>query len=439
MGKVRYIPAMVFTLGMFLSVAVAADERAEYRQGITAFKKSDYAQALQYFQRAEKQGMKSVSLFYNLGATHYRLGNYDASIHYFTSIRTDAEWGALAEYNLGLVAERQNIPGRAERHYRKAYNQTDSEQVKKLARARLNALSGASATTGTDNWTIYLSGAVGRDDNPALVEDTQLPPASGADTFLETIGNVSGYLHGGYDDGVRLSASIYNRSYSDMSEFGIAGIDVGIFLDDESNNWRLVRGVRANSYWIDGTQYSTGGSLLLQATQRAQGVSLDIKNDLAFIKGGSAFEYISGIRNRFNLDLFQRQSAGEWRIGYKNEINDRDDLTTADDQFFSYSPIRHSVYGQVRRHLSDQWTLRTRLEFRNSQYRDDNREVDSETGVITEKGRKEDRLDASVLIRYSVNNTFSTFAEYRYTDNNTNFDRFSYQSNQVMLGVDAIF
>lgn len=443
---IRTMLAMILAFGLVLSTDIAADTRSDYQQGMAAFKDANYQQALRHFQQAEERGMSSVTLHYNLGATHYRLGNYEKSKSYFTRASGDPKWGALAEYNLGLIAERQKNNRQAVRHYKNAYKKSDSEKVKQLANQRLNELTGSSAAGVADEWAVYLSGALGRDDNPALVQDTQVATTSGADTFLETIGYVSGYLSGGYDDGVRLSGSFYSRNYSDMSEFSLTGLDVGIFLDSQSDNWRFVRGARVNSYWIDGNQYSTGGGIVLQATQRHQGAKLDIKNELAYLSGGTAFDYISGIRNRFNIDLFQKINGGIWRIGYRNEFNDRDDLfltgdpaTTDDDQFFSYSPMRHSLYGQIGRELSESLSLRTRLEYRKSQYSDANREVDAETGAVTAARRDEDRIDLSALLRYSINKTVSTFAEYRYTDNDTNFDRFTYKSNQFMVGIDAIF
>lgn len=442
MRDMRSKSAML-VLGLTLSMAaLPADERTAYREGLEAFQNTDYGLALRHFQQAEQAGLGGVRLYYNLGVTHYRLGHYEEARDYFSRIQNDAEWGALAEYNLGLIAERQDDFIRAAEHYRAASRKTDSEKIRALAQSRLDLISGLE-TDSTDDagggWVVYLSGTAGHDDNPALVEQTQLLTASGSDAFMEVIGNASGYLRGGPRDGIRLSAGFYGRRYNDMDEFNVSGVDAGIYLDDEGGNWRFVRGLRVNNYWIGGEQYSTGGNLVLQVTRRHNAVSLDIRNDLGYLSGADTFAFISGFRNRLSIDLFQNWAGGQWRIGYINEYNDRDDLEPGDGQFFSYSYLGHSVYGELRKFFGARWSLQARLEYQTNQYFDDNRVIDLQTGDVKEARREEDRITAATVLRYSVNNAFSVFGEYRYTDNDTNFDRFTYQSNQIMLGLDTVF
>ncbi len=439
MRNFRIITAILFASGLLFSTALSADERSAYRDGISAFKNSDFPLALEYFQQAESDGLNTVALHYNLGSTHYRLGHYDEAAEYFRNIQNDSKWGALAEYNLGLVAERQNDLELAAKHYHQAYRKANSEKVRELAQARLRAISGDAAASQPGNWITYLSAAFGNDDNPSLTQDTQVLDDSGADSFAEVIGNVSGYLSGSPGDGVRLNGSLYSRRYSNMNEFSVSGIDLGIYLEDRTDNWLFVKGVRVNNFWIDGVQYSTGANVMFRATQQHKAVNLDIRNDLGFLDGGDTYDFIGGIRNRLTLDLYRRSETVEWRLGYRNEYNERNDLETEQGQFFSYSPMRHSIYGQLRNDLSEKTSLRTRLEYRKSLYPEDNIEIDPETEAVTEMTRDEDRVEFSALLRYTFNRTFGVFSEYRYTDNDSNFSRFSYQSNQVMLGLEAIF
>ncbi|MDQ2076910.1 tetratricopeptide repeat protein [Marinimicrobium sp. ABcell2] len=439
MRTIRVVPVVLLALGLLCSMAVSANDRTAYREGIAAFQNSDFSQALEYFQQAEAKGLRTVALFYNLGSTHYRLNQYDESSTYFQRIRDDSQWSALAEYNLGLIAERQEDLKLATKHYQAAYRKADSDRVRDLAQARIKAITGSAATKESGNWLVYLSGAVGSDDNPALTQDTQVVDDSSADSFAEIIGNVSGYLSGTPGNGVRLSGGLYSRQYNEMSEFSVSGVDVGLYLDSQTKNWSFVRGARVNNFWIDGNQYSAGANVMLRATQRNRMVNLDIRNDLGLLNGGADYEFISGIRNRLTLDLYHRNDALEWRLGYRNEYNARGDLETEQGQFFSYSPMRHSVYAQLLNEFSDEITLRTRVEYRKSLYPEDNIEIDPETDAVTQMTRDEDRVDFSALLRYSFNKTFSVFSEYRYTDNDSNFGRFSYKSNQMMLGLEAIF
>lgn len=433
----RSIKAFIWILPVLFLSSALADGRDSYREGMESFKNQQYQQALVYFQEAERAGFEGPTLAYNLGATHYRLGNYDSAARHFRRLQGDPEWGALAEYNLGMIAERQNNPRAAERHYREALAQADSPKMETMAGRRLQGLAGEKPRATAPGWVGYLSGALGVDDNPALVDDTRLPPGEDDDTFVEVIGSVSGYLQGNRNGGLRLDANFFSRNHDDADQFDVSGVSGGLTLVNTHGAWRLEQGLRLQSYWLDGDQYSLGGSLVLAGERDLGEMTLHLKNDLATIDGGSDFDYVSGWRNRFDAALSRDYGSVEWRFGYRNEYNDRDDLDTG-AEFFSYSPIRHALYGKVDFRLAPEWTLRTRVEYRDSNYRDDNEQLDVNNNLIVRE-RDEQRTRASVSLRYAFAERFSVFGEYRYTDNDANFDRFNYESNQFMVGVDAVF
>ncbi len=431
-------PNLLAVLMLLIAFAASGSESDEFRQGTAAFRGGYYSEALYHFQQAERLGLRSVALNYNLGAAHYRLGDYSESARYFQRLRGNSEWGALAEYNLGLIAERQQASDRAREHYQAAVRKARADRVKQLALARLQALDPAPARSVADaGWVFYLSAAAVYDDNPALAKGDEFAPGKDSDYLLETLGTVNGYLRGDSNDGVRLNAGFYSRNHNDFTEFDITGVSASIFLDDQGSTWRFERGLRVANYWLDGSRYTTEAALLLRGTRSLGALNVDVRNDFSYIDAASEFDFIQGIRNQLNLELFGRVGSGRWRLGYGNEFNHRDDLESG-DEFLSYSPWRHEVYGELSHSLSDRVGLRTRLAYRYSHYRDDNREIDAD-GVLTEKQRKEDRYLASIILRYAISRAFSTFAEYRYTYNDSNFDRFSYRGNQFQVGLDAVF
>jgi len=433
----RHILASVWIAPvLFLSAAMAAG-RDDYRQGIEAFRAQQYEQAQEYFLAAEQAGVEGPTLAYNLGATHYRLRHFDDAARYFRRISDDPQWGALAEYNLGLIAEAQKKPADAARHYRQALSKTDSPKVRSLATGRLEKLDDHRSATTAPAWMGYLSGALGIDDNPALVDQVLLPTDQGEDLFVELIGSVSGYLRGRRSNGLRLDGNFFNRNYDDASEFDVLGLGGGLSLENTHGNWRLEQGLRAQNYWLDGDHFSLEGALVLAGSRDLGTVVLHLKNDLAYIDGGSDFDYVNGWRNRFDVAVSRKFDSLRWRLGFRNEYNDRDDLTTA-REFYSYSPARNSVYDRVNYRFHPDWSLATHLEYRDSRYRDENRNLNG-NGILIEKKRDEQRIQASVLVRYNISDRISAFGEYRYTDNDSNFDRFSYDSNQFMVGLDAVF
>lgn len=425
-----------FVLGMGISATVLADASSSYKQGIAAFKTGQFETALNRFEEAEKQGMQAATLHYNLGSTYYRLNRFADSARHFNKIRDDGKWGALAEYNLGLIAERQNDDLLALQHYRQAYRKADTERVTALSEAKIQALSGeVKATPST--WSTYISAARGYDDNPALtgIEDTSADESS--DSFIEALGVVSGYLTGDRREGTRLSGGFYSRTYDDAHQFNVAGLYAGAFRDQQVGDWHRALGLSLDNYWLDGSQYTTGIGLSARAQRSLSIGSLDLHNQLNYIKGDGAFEYLDGIRNRLTVSWIGGSTEQRWKIGYTNEYNNRDDFDSA-PVFQSYSPVRHSIFGQLTSKFTQRFSTTTRLEYRNSRYQDDDVVLDENNDAISSR-RDEDRLEGSFMARYELNRTFGAFAEYRYTDNDSNLTRYVYESNQFMVGIDASF
>lgn len=427
----------VLLLGMGISAVTFADDSVNYQQGMKAFRSGDFQGAVQHFQTAQSQGLNSATLHYNLGASYYRLGHYDQAAEQFGVIRNDGKWGALAEYNLGLIAEKQNDSARARTHFQQAYQKADSAKVMDLALAKLNGPEQPDKS-GSKRWNGYLSVAAGYDDNPALTELEQTETAiDGSDTFAETLGVVSGYLTGDRQQGTRVNAGFYNRTYSDMNQFSVAGIYGGLYRDRQYQQWLTTVGVTADNYWVDGDQYTSGLGLLAQGSTPVAIGKVDLKNQLSFIRGADEYSYLDGLRNRLTISWIVGDMNRQWRLGYINEYNNRDDVDVP-PAFQSYSPVRHALFGQVTQQLTQKLSTTARLEYRDSTYQDEDVTVEAD-GSLTEVERNEDRLEASLVARYDLSRVFGLFAEYRYTDNDSNLARYAYQSNQLMVGLDAAF
>ena len=82
----------------------AAQDAPAFERGIAAFQSGDYAAALQSFLEAQRAGLDTAGLHYNLGATYYRLQRYPEAEREFQALARDPAWAALAGYNLGLIA-----------------------------------------------------------------------------------------------------------------------------------------------------------------------------------------------------------------------------------------------------------------------------------------------------------------------------------------------
>ena len=67
-------------LAVALWLAVAAVQAAggeeQFQAGLGAFRAGDYRQALVHFEQARHAGYDSATLDYNVGVSHYKLGDY---------------------------------------------------------------------------------------------------------------------------------------------------------------------------------------------------------------------------------------------------------------------------------------------------------------------------------------------------------------------------
>ncbi|HDZ56291.1 MAG TPA: hypothetical protein ENI17_10385 [Pseudomonas xinjiangensis] len=425
-----------FVLGMGMSAAVLADASSAYQEGMEAFRNGQFEIALGRFQEAENEGMQTPTLHYNLATTYYRLNRYAESARHFDLIQDDARWGALAEYNLGLIAEQQDDSVRAFEHYQQAYRKAATTQTLQLSAARMLALSGqaqAEPEPEPSTWSGYISAALGYDDNPSLTGVDEILPSESSDSFFETLGGFSGNL----SESVRLNGGFYSRAYDEVNEFNVTGLYAGLFHDRQLGHWRTALGLSLDNYWLDGSQYMTGATFLTQGLRPLPVGNIDIRNQLGYIKGDAAYDYLDGIRNRLTVSWVGGSAEQLWRVGYINEFNDRDDFAVG-PLFQSLSPVRHSIFGQLTQQFSARVSAITRLEYRNSRYRDDDVGVDADYRLIKTR-RDEDRMEGSMMVRYDMSDTLGTFAEYRYTDNDSNISRYVYDSNQFMLGVDVAF
>ena len=68
----------------------AVDAQSMFKSGNAAFRSGDYSSALANYNDAMANGKNSPRLFYNMGLTHYRLGQYSLARSAFMESANDA-------------------------------------------------------------------------------------------------------------------------------------------------------------------------------------------------------------------------------------------------------------------------------------------------------------------------------------------------------------
>lgn len=422
-ASVLVLVALQLGLGAPAPVLAAESGRYHFDEGVSYFRSNELREALGAFERARDAGMDTPRLRFNLALTHYKLRNYDRAEALFRSIADTPDFDALAGYHLGLIAERRGRDAEAASRYQQARERTDSDSLRRLAEA------GLARTHSIRESSVYAFAGGGFDDNPSLLNDINRSD-TGSDSYLELFGYASHRRGAGIFDG-----SVFLRRYDNTPRSNTALISasagrqtalaggtlqyrgevVAIRVDDE----RLQEEYTARFDWeraLRGNRY------------------LDARFAAARIQADETYDFLTGWRYRLRLRASGPLGRGWWRIGYRIELNDRDDIQES-DAFFSRSPIRHRLRLETGQPLPGPFSLQGRLAYRHSRYSDADRFSNAD-GSTTEKRRTEDRLSARLGMRWRFIRHWSALLEYEYRDNSSSFGGFEYQRNTLLLGLE---
>ncbi|UHQ54308.1 tetratricopeptide repeat protein [Microbulbifer sp. YPW16] len=434
------------------SATVASAEQDAFSQGTTAFKRGDYGVALERFEAARARGNRSNNLSYNLGVSLYRLGRYPEASVWFESLLDSPQWHDLALFQLGLVAEKQGDRKLAQRRYKRVAA-SRSEKLRRLAGVRLDHLddparpagpardSGA-ARGGGRRGSALLRLAAGYDDNAYALRDELLAGASeGEDSYTDLFAWGQYRLAGTPSDGWRLQGYAFRRSYSEYSSLDLSSLSAGVARDLSWGAWQLELGGAAEQVGLDGEEVFRQLRLQAKARQRIGDGELELSFVPSRFSGGSGYEYLDGTRQRFGADWEQPLGRAQLEVGYQLDLNDRDDLlvaTETGDNFYSYSPVRHTFGAEVQWSLAGNWLLSAGSEYRLSTYDGENRLVDTD-GVVREAQREADRLKAWLGSQWLVSPRLRLAGNLTFTNNEENFAVYDHDKTEASLGVTYTF
>jgi hypothetical protein len=397
--------------------AYGAEASALFAEGERAFAAGDYREALHLFTAARDAGSSGPSGYYNIGVCQYLLREYDAAVATFA--RLAAEFPAmreLAEYNRGLALRADGELDTAREAFERARSSTD-EKIAALATAQLRELGPLEVAT-TPQWDAYVAGGLGYDDNVALVDEVALPAGeSSSSSLAELLGFLS------RDFGtvpLRVDATGYWIRYSSASEFDQSALRVALLTRRELGAWRLDVGPTLARSTLDGDGFEEllGADLRVR---RPLGADLSFEARLIYddVDAGDArFAYLDGSRRQLRLAL-QHTGSGRLRVGYDLERTDRADPGV------SASRERWSMRYQWA--LPAEWSADAGFFHRTTRY--------SAASVP----RKERLLEASFAAYRELQVGWTLDASYRWSDNDSSVDVFSYDGQRVTLGLSRSF
>jgi tetratricopeptide (TPR) repeat protein len=139
------------------------------RRGNAEFRAGNFESALGYYSDALIFAEDSSLVFFNIGASHYRLGQYDEAARAFEAAAANPRLEAVAHYNLGLVARQQGNSAAARGWFVRARDESTNAALSQRAAAAIAEIDGRDAETIvplTGGFSTRVAARVGFDSNP---------------------------------------------------------------------------------------------------------------------------------------------------------------------------------------------------------------------------------------------------------------------------------
>lgn len=416
--SMKLIFISVSSLLLFVSAVFAADDGRSadnmFERGVTAFKASNYEQAVAYFHAADKAGLDTTALHYNLGVAYFKLERYAKARREFEQLTASQDTAPLAHYNLGLIALRNGNDRTAADHFRIAYRTAEKEKLRKLADTRLKEIA---SRPEPRTWSGYVSLAGGYDDNVSLDVGGETLVSKTQDEFWEFIGSATGQIIGTNVNGLQLKSSVYYLDYLDADEFDFGNFRVGPQLDYQIGAWNTSLSGYTDWALIDRSLFERIFSAEVIGSRKIySNLKLRLKYKSSLIDAQAPYDDLNGIRHRVSTQLRYFIFGTYTRLGYRFEFNDRDD---------NDYPNRHTIRFSADRNLTETWRSGVNGNYRFSDYQ--------------RTDRKDKRLWLTLRISRRMPWDFRIFGKYDYIRNASNIAEEEYTSNIFSIGIERIF
>lgn len=387
-----------------------------FAAGTSAYAEQDYFRALSYFQEARDAGIQGPAVHYNIAVCHYRLGDYDAAGSAF-SLLADRfpAMRALAQYNLGLVAQRQGDDQAARQRFRQALENSDDETIQRLATAQLSP----APAVESGRWYRQINTRISHDDNVRLVsDDVPSPSGQSAESMsTEYWASISGPLSGA--PGFRFDGSLYSVRYQDASFYDQNYLRLGGVYRWQWGNWLAEVGPQLSLSTLDGDGYEERTGVAFRVTR-------SINAELAFrgrfshdeVDAGDArFAFVEGSRDWLELSLDRRNAAKRVTFSYALESNDRGP---------NIASTRHKLSLRHRYSINTRWETDIEGSFRRSSYDD------------LAQPRDEDLTSLSFGLTRNLANDWRINGTVAWYDNSA-VAPFSYDRNRFSIALNKVF
>jgi tetratricopeptide (TPR) repeat protein len=406
---------------LYASAALASAEE-DYKDAVELFKQGKYQAAIAKFETAKDKGIESAALYYNLGSAYFKIEKYSVSKDYFNRVVEYPDQRALAEYNLGLIALKENNIEQALNHFDYAATNSKDKKIIDSSNQKIANL------TGIDKpWRVRLLGYIGYDDNISVTPDNL---ALGVD---DTFYNLSAYadyvFHGRRKRGWLVDASYFRIDFSDSDDFDQDFYTIGLRNEHRLSSWDTIVHLRTGRSSFGGDDLQSFYKLdVLGARPLSNNQKLILQYRFDdFTSKNSIYDYLEGWRQRGQIRYVRNTKNNNQQLYYELELNNRGDLVTS---FFSYeySPTRHTIGGKYTHKFSNRWFLTGDLSYRESDF-----------PASATLNRDDSRWTLGLLVDYRIDSTFLVKGNVKYIENDSTVDVYTYDKTVISLGLSKLF
>jgi len=421
----RYVIMSKFSLIVFfslLSFNLLASPDSDYELGVKAYKAGDNEAAARYFESAMNQGMNALSLQFNLASSYYKVGRYEEAKKLFEQLYKTEAMRDLAEYNLGLIALKQNEWPLARDYFTSVVNSGRDKKLTSLSEQQLAILNKAEKRVKV---TAFAN--IGYDDNVVSVSSESALNES--DSYFDAYAAVDYLISGKRGDGWIADASVYMLHYDDIDSSNLDLYELGVKRTLKLSDWTTSLQLKYSTILYGDEDYTSSMMLDAKGYKKLSRVDRlylryryeDISSDDAI------YDYLEGSRHRAKLEYRNTSSKNIRQLYYELEINDRGDLVGS-SYSYEYSPTRHTLRGKLTHFLNEDWHLRGDLSYRFSDF------PSSST-----MDREDERWKLVLAADYLIDTSFKLSSKLQFIDNSSTEDRYEYDKSMVSVGLVKTF
>lgn len=434
-GSVRRFTILSFIIlsmcGFFIASSVSAANLIVANNKITP-DHALYKKKLAKFLIQEKQ-KSSPKLIYNLGVIYYKLQKYSLAQSYFKKLLLVNRYHLIAKYNLGLVAYKLGNTAESIKWFQRIsghkHNFGDINNIQRLAKVQIDKLLNTKPIAKKNNlqamrFKNYLFAYYGHDDS---LSDPDGQTTTVDDSFLNVYATLNLNLDESVAEGVSWKFSLYSKDYTHLNSYDYKVVSTDFSRLVKINNWHHSAGLRLDSSTYGATDYQSTVRAELKTQFRSSSHKLATRYRYYDISSEDIlYDAYEGNQQRldFIYDLSFKPHKIKLDLGF--EINDRADTATQ-----SYSATRTKIQTAWTYRINKTWKSQLKYEYRDSRYND----MNLPSNVV----RDETRSISSIQLKYHLDKKWWLVSDFRYTENDSNINSYSYTRNETRIGISGSF